>query len=258
MIGKDTTQTFAEFINKAKFSDLPQEVVEQTKDYILDSIGCTMGSYSVPEGLLIDRLGRAFGSGTGGTILPCGQKTSPAAAAFINCQLCNFIDADETLYNLCHIGGVPLFSALHAAETIGASGKDLLTAIALGYDFAQRFFLNSPLLTVNELGGTDITPTHGFGFLAIAGAVAAAKVLRLDTEGIRNAMGIAGYHTTLPLASKWTFSPPPLGALKYQDIGWFSFVGLMSALWVQEGCEADQYIMDDMGEFSFWKAFGMP
>ena len=79
MSAKDVTKTFAEFVSRTQFSDLPKEVVEQAKDYILDSIGCTLGSYGVPEGVLIAKMGREFGDGVDGTILPNGQKTSAAA-----------------------------------------------------------------------------------------------------------------------------------------------------------------------------------
>jgi len=256
MATKDATKTFAEFVQKTQFSDLPKEVVEQSKDYILDSIGCTMGSYGVPEGVLIAKMGKEFGSGVEGTILPNGQKTSAAAAAYVNCKLCNFIDADETLYNYYHIGGVPLFSALHAAQKVGASGKDVITAAALGYEFSYRFCSSYALLTITEAGGTEIAKASGFGFNSIAGAVAAAKILNLDAEGIRNAMGIAGYYTAVPLISKWLYTKP-LGIQKYQDMGWFAFVGLIAALFARDGYAGDQCIVDDLGDYSFWKAFGM-
>jgi 2-methylcitrate dehydratase PrpD len=256
MSSQDITKTFGEFVNKTQFSDLPKEVVEQTKDYILDGIGCTMGSYAVPEGVQIEKMGKEFGSGTEGTILVNGHKNSAVAAAYVNCKLCNFIDADETLYNYYHVGGVPLYTALHAAEKVGASGEELITAIALGYEFAYRFCTSYALLTVNDQGGTDIAKASGFGFNSIAGAVAAAKVLKLDTEGIQNAMGIAGYYASLPMISKWLYTKP-LGNQKYQDMGWFAFSGLIAALFAKDGYTGDQCIVDDYGEYSFWKAFGM-
>lgn len=256
MNGQNRTRTFAEFVHKTQFADLPNEVVEQAKDYILDSIGCALGSYGVHEGVLIAKMGKEFGSGTDGTILPTGQKASAAAAAYVNCKLCNFIDADETLYNYYHIGGVPLFSALHAAEKAGASGEDLITATVLGYEFGYRFCTSYALLTVTEKGDIEIAKTSGFGFNSIAGAAAAAKVLKLDTEGILNAMGIAGYYTAVPLIPKWLYTKP-LGIQKYQDMGWFAFVGLIAALFARDGYAGDQCIIDDLGDYSFWKAFGM-
>ncbi|MBW1715259.1 MAG: MmgE/PrpD family protein [Deltaproteobacteria bacterium] len=256
MSSQDITRNFAEFVSETQFSDLPKEVVDQAKDYILDCIGCTMGSYAVPEGIQIAKLGKEFGSGTEATILANGHKTSAAAAAFVNCKLCNFIDADETLYNYYHIGGVPFFAALHAAEKVGASGKDLITAVVVGYEFSYRFCQSYALLTINEQGGTDIAKASGFGFNSIAAAVAAAKILGLDTESVQNAMGIAGYYTAVPLISKWLYTKP-LGNLKYQDMGWFSFVGLISAFFSKDGYTSDPCIVDDIGEYSFWKAFGM-
>ena len=256
MSSENITKIFSEFVSRCQFSDLPGEVVEQTKDYILDGIGCTLGSYGVHEGVLIAKMGKEFGSGTDGTVLPNGQKTSAAAAAYVNCKLCNFIDADETLYNYYHVGGVPLYAALHAAQKVGAGGRDVITAIALGYEFAYRFCTSYALLTVNDQGGTDIAKASGFGFNSIAGAVAAAKILGLDPEGVQNAMGIAGYYTAVPLISKWLYTKP-LGIQKYQDMGWFAFVGLIAALFAKDGYAGDRCIVDDLGEYSFWKAFGM-
>jgi 2-methylcitrate dehydratase PrpD len=256
MSTKDFTRVFCEFAEKTTYGDLPKAVVEQTKDYILDSIGCALASYSVPEGVLIAKMGKEFGSGNDGTVLPTGQKTSAVAASYVNCKLCNFIDFDETLYNYYHIGGVPLFSALHAAEKVGANGKALINAVALGYEFAYRFCKSYALLTINDKGGTDIAKSSGFGFNSIAGAVAAAKVLGLNGEGIQNAMGIAGYYVPVPLISKWLYTKP-LGVQKYQDMGWFAFTGLLAALFTKDGYDGDQHIVDDYGEYSFWKAFGM-
>ena len=250
------TQSFAEFVNRTKFSDLPEKVVEQTKDYILDCIGCTMGSYAVPEGIMISKLGKEFGSGTEGTILANGQQVSAAAASYVNCKLCNFIDADETLFNYYHVGGVPFYAALHAAEKVGASGEELITAIALGYEFSYRFCTNYALLTKNDVGGVDIAKASGFGFNTIAAAVAAAKIMNLNTKEIQTAMGIAGYYTAVPMISKWLYTKP-MGNLKYQDMGWFSFSGLMSASFAKDGYSGDSNIIDDYGEYSFWKAFGM-
>ena len=250
------TKQFAEFVQRTQFSELPEEVVEQVKDYILDCIGCTLGSYAVPEGVLIADLAKEFGAEGECTILSNGEKTSAPAASFVNGKLCNFIDADETLYNYYHIGGVPVYAALHAAEKVGASGKDFLTAVVLGYEFAYRFCQSYALLTINEAGGANIAKSSGFGFNSIAAAVAAAKVLNLDTEGIQNAMGIAGYYAPLPLVSKWLYTKP-LGIQKYQDMGWFAFVGLMAALFSRDGYSGDRAIVDDIGQYSFWKAFGM-
>ncbi|MEJ2716855.1 MAG: MmgE/PrpD family protein, partial [Deltaproteobacteria bacterium] len=172
MSAKDFTKAFCEFVHRPTFDDLPEAAVEQVKDYMLDSIGCTLASYAVPEGVLIAKMGKEFGTGSDGTVLPTGQRTSAVAASYVNCKLCNFIDFDETLYNYYHVGGVPLFSALHAAEKTGASGKDLITAVALGYEFAYRFCKSYSLITIIVNGGTYIENSSCFGFNDFACAVA--------------------------------------------------------------------------------------
>lgn len=253
---ESVTRVFAEFVKETKFSSLPSEVVEQTKDYILDCVGCALGSYAVPEGALIAKLAKEFGAGEA-TILANGQKTSFAGAAFINAKLCNFIDADETLYNYFHIGGVPVYAALSAAEKVGAGGEELVTAVVLGYEFSFRFCRNYPLLTITEDGKTATAKTSGYGFNAMAAAIAAAKILGLGVEALQHAIGIAGYYAPLPLCPKWLYTKP-WGMQKYQDMGWLAHVGTLAALLARDGYAGDRFLLDDIGEYSFWKAFGMP
>ena len=253
---QSVTRGFADFVRKTEFSRLPMEAVEQAKDYILDCVGCTVAGYAVPEGVVVAGLAKEFGSGTA-TILPSGQKTSTAGAAFVNGKLANVIDADETLYNYFHVGGVPLHAALSTAEEVGVGGRELIAATVLGYEFSFRFCHNYTLLAIGDDGRTTAARTAGFGFNTIAAAVAASRVLGLDIEGIRNAIGIAGYYVSLPLCNKWLYSKP-WGMQKYQDFGWFCHAGTLAALFARDGYTGDRFLLDDFGERSFWAAFGMP
>ncbi len=256
MSERGITRQFARFVQRTDFSNLPEEVVEQAKDYILDCIGGTIGSYGVPEGVAISKVAREFGTGGECTILPTGQRAPAAAATYVNAKLCNFIDNEETLYNYHHIGGVPLYPALHIGEEVGANGRDFLTAVVLGYEFAYRFAQNYNKMRINEDGSLDFAKTSGLGFNAITASIAASKALGLDTEEIRSAMGIAGYYMTIPIIYKFHFTTP-FNMMKYQDTGWFAFSGLMSALFTRHGYTADLEILDDYGDNSLWKAFGM-
>jgi len=239
-----------------RFEDLPEQVVEQTKDYILDCIGTTMGSYAVPEGKVIASLGEEFGEGSEATILPTGQASSAAAAAYVNAKLCNFIDNEETLFNHHHIGGTTVFPALHAGERTNATGRDLLTATVLGYEFTYRFCLNYNKMRINPEGSLDFAQSSGLGFNSISAAVAAGKVFGLDVNQMRNSMGIAGYYITIPIIYKFHFTTP-FNMMKYQDMGWFAMSGLMAALFARKGYTGDLEILDDYGDNSLWKVFGM-
>jgi 2-methylcitrate dehydratase PrpD len=250
-----TTAAFAKFVSNARYSDLPPEVVQQTKDYILDCIGCALGGWGVPDGKVVAGLSQELGTGDS-TVLPTGQRLTPGGAALINAKLSHIIDHDETLFNYFHIGGVPVFAALACGEPLGANGVDLITATAVGYEFAFRFCHNYTLLSITPDGRTEAAPTAGYGFNTIAAAIASARIMGFDVDETRNAMGIAGYYVALPMCNKWIYSQP-WGMQKYQDWGWFAHAGALAARFAALGYTGDRTVLDDFGQQSFWKAFGM-
>ncbi len=100
----------------------------------------------------------------------------------------DYDDVHEKAVMHSGVGIIP--TCLAMAELKGGfSGKDLITAVALGVDMMCRLALaTTPGKSPIELGWHLTTL---FGFLGAAGT--AARILGLDEEGIVNAMGIA-YH----------------------------------------------------------------
>ena len=125
------TERWAEFLSTCKFDDMPAEVVQQTKLFILDNIGCALGGYAIDWGKKVADLGRDLGGKPEATVVGSGDRLHCANAAYVNGKLSNILDMDETLYNNRHIGGVPLFPALGIGERVKASGGDIILATAL-------------------------------------------------------------------------------------------------------------------------------
>jgi 2-methylcitrate dehydratase PrpD len=91
---------------------------------------------------------------------------------------------------LVHIGCVAVSTCFAVAERMGkVSGRDFITALALGGDFLARLGLAS------KPGGSALSagwhPTTLFGFLGAAAM--AGKIMQLDEEKMINALGLA-YH----------------------------------------------------------------
>ena len=74
-------------------------------------------------------------------ILGSKRKTSIPVAAFVNAELSSALDADEVLLNSSHQATAIVPGALAIAESLGSSGKELITAVAVGYDVAARIGL---------------------------------------------------------------------------------------------------------------------
>ena len=55
-----------------------------------------------------------------------GERLSSTGAAYVNAQLANVLDADETLLNVSHFASTIVFPAIAIAEVRGSSGADRL------------------------------------------------------------------------------------------------------------------------------------
>jgi 2-methylcitrate dehydratase PrpD len=93
---------------------------------------------------------------------------------------------DSDIRNVAHIGTVATAAALAAAEQAGATGREVLAALALGYEVSAR------------LGGAVNPGSLGFHATVItifAPCVAAAKLLGLDAEQTAHALALAATST---------------------------------------------------------------
>jgi 2-methylcitrate dehydratase PrpD len=242
-IAMTITERWADFLTTCTFDDLPAEVGRQTKMFILDSIGCALGGYAIGWGKKVAALGRDLGGKPEATVIGSGDRLHCAQAAYVNGKLGNVLDMDETLYNNRHIGGVPFFPALSAAERVGAAGRDVILATVLAYDFAARSGVCGSSFRPDPEKGVVISGNAAMGFNTFAAAVAAAKVFGFDSEKTVNTLGITAYFAPGAIESKFTFSPPG-NFNKYGDMGWFCLGGVMAALCAQHGYVGDPSVLD--------------
>ena len=170
--------------------DLPDHLL----DWFAVAIGGATHADSTPA--ILDGVRRIAGptpdpgSDAAATLLPSGDRLTPADAALANGALAHSLDFDDThLPSSLHPGAPVIAAALAAAE--GEDGETPATrfrdGVAAGYNVA---------CTVGEAVGPDAHYDRGFHVTATCGtfgAVAAAGVVRgLDADELRNAFGIAG------------------------------------------------------------------
>lgn len=183
------TALLGAFIAGLKFEDLPEAVVRQAGDVILDALGCAIGAWrDDPEkAAVMTRLVATFGSAPSATIWGSpGIKADAALAALANGTLVNAADFDDTHKRaLLHAGSVVVPPALALAEAQNLSGRALITAVVAGYEVAVRV-------------GMAVMPTHYRFWHSTAtngtfgAAAASASALGLDAAGARAALGFAG------------------------------------------------------------------
>lgn len=171
-----------------QFSDLPPEVVDRLKLFLMDTLGVVRGATSAPGiGALNRRLERWEPSGVA-TILLSGRKVSPPSAALANGAAAHALDFDDQHDPArVHTNCVMVPALLAAGQDAGpVDGKAFLLSLAIGAELHARL----GLACSNSLGW-GWHPTMVLGCLA--GAIAVGRLLGLSEGGIQNALGMA-YH----------------------------------------------------------------
>jgi len=144
------------------------------------------GKFSSTETAVIT-LHRADGTGDA-TVFGDSKTYTPAVAALLNGALGHSLDFDDTHADSSLHPSAPVVPAAFAVgEMVGASGREVLTAIVAGYEVCCRL-------------GNALDPTshyaRGFHPTATAGtygaAAAAAKLFGLSKDQIIAAFGVSG------------------------------------------------------------------
>ncbi len=184
------TEFVKHFIN-TKYENLPSTAVESARKEVLDSLATALGG-STKAGVreLVDVV-KEWGGKRQSTIIAYGIKCPAPNAAQVNGTMIHALDYDDGHQTaLVHVGCITVSTAFAVAERRGkVSGKEMITAIALGGDFMARLGLASKPGASALSGGWH--PTTLFGHLGAAAI--AGRLMGLSPEGMTNALGLA-YH----------------------------------------------------------------
>jgi len=179
---------YADFVVNTRYDDLEPEVIHQAKKLILDLMGVSLAGYKLME---FPRMVVGYMSDLGGkpeaTIIHTKKKFPAVNAALANAACAHALDMDDGhRFAALHPGTVIIPAAIAAAELSGASTKELITGIVVGYEVMIRI-------------GMAINPSslnRGFHITGITGpfgaAAAAAKIIGLNLVETIDAFGIAG------------------------------------------------------------------
>ncbi len=182
---------FVKHLTRTRYEDVPGDAVESAKREVLDSLATALGgSPRAGVGELVDMV-REWGGSEQSTVIAYGIKCPAPNAAQVNGTMIHALDYDDGhQVALVHIGCITVSTCFAVAERMGkVSGKELITAIALGGDFLARLGLASKPGSSALSAGWH--PTTLFGFLGAAAM--AGRLMGLDEEKTINALGLA-YH----------------------------------------------------------------
>ena len=178
-----TTETLARWIATATYDQIPPAAIEQAKKSILDYIGTATYGTTSQLGKIMLEFTREQGGNPQARVIGTNIRTASTQAAFANGTIGHSEDFDD----LGGCGGHPATvltpTVLALADELHLSGRDVLTAWVVGYELGTR-------LSANNHTDRDWHPTAIYG--TMAAAAAASKLLGLDAQKTRMALGIAG------------------------------------------------------------------
>jgi len=185
------TRQLAEFAAELQLSDVPPEVVARAKSIILDGLGCGLfGAHLKWTEILGDVVQRLEPRGGSTSIWGGGRTASATSAVLVNGTMIQGYELDDANPASIHSCAAVLPVVFAAAELVGpdkVNGETLLTAIIAGFEVGPRVGL---CMNGNKMLAKGWHTPGLFG--AFPAAVAAGRVLGLDSEQIFQALGIAG------------------------------------------------------------------
>jgi len=188
MMNKSISRTISEFSVNLKYEDLPNEVINQVKKQLYDSIGCAYGGNHTKDVKILRDIYLEMGGKEEATIIGFGDKIPAVNATFVNSLMIRALDFNDIYWKEDPSHPSDLIpAALTVGEIVGASMKEVITAIVLAYEFEQR-------LCEFAVPGIRERKWHHATLTQFVSPIVAGKMLGLNVDQMVNAIGISGSH----------------------------------------------------------------
>ena len=243
------TEALAGFAAGITYDDLPASTREFTRNFLLDSVASALAGDLGDETAAYARFARAAGGIGDSTVIGSSEPLSLLGATLLNGYMITTVTVCDTyLPAHVHISPEIIPPALAVAERDHASGRELLTAVAIGAEVATRIAAAIDYTVAGKRGW------HFPGIVGPFGAAAAVGHLRdLTPLQMRNAFGLAGSQS----AGSWASWGSPTVKF-HQSRGAAS--GLLAGLLAEQNFTASAEILahPDGGIFAAYSDGGKP
>jgi len=177
--------TLSSYMSAARTRALPEEVTEQAKFHLLDTLAAMVSGSELPPGQAAQRHLREHGGSGTVTVVGTAMTTPPIDAAMANGMMAHSDETDDSHNeSRSHPGCAVVPAALASGEFSGIDGTTLLRAVTLGYDIGTR--------VVMAMGGASFSYESSLATHSIAGnfgaAAAACCAVGLDARQMRWAL----------------------------------------------------------------------
>ena len=186
-MAESSTEQLARFVSTLGYDDIPANVREKCKDVLLDTLACALAGHAGEETGQVSRFAGAIAASSESSVIG-GDKLSLAGATMLNGYLITAVTmCDIHRSTLTHVTPEVVPPALLVAERDNLSGRDLLVALAAGFEVTTRVGVASDYPAFRARG------YHGPGVFGNFGSAAAAgRLIKLNPEAMARAFGLAG------------------------------------------------------------------
>lgn len=215
----------AQWASRLAFDDLPPDVVRATKLRVLDVVGLALAGAPTPFGRSVRDAAVALSAPGRARIFGTGDAVNATTAAFANGAHSQALEYDDThIESIVHMSSPSVAAALALADTMRISGRDLITAVALGNELSCRAGSVTP-------GQFHRRGFHPSGLFATFGVTyLAARLLDLDVETTARAAGICGSFAS-GILECWVDGTQT----KFLHPGWSAQSGIVAAFLARAG-----------------------
>lgn len=229
------TEQLARFAIETSPAFLTSQIVESAKMKFLDTIAVMVKGARHPSGKIAHRVALRMGGNPVSTLIGTAEKTSSPLAGFANGVSAHALEYDDYTRSVGHASVCLVPGCLAIAEEVDASGRAMLEAFTVGFEVTSRIAKGlRPKLIDNGWHPIGIVGGQGV-------AVAACRMMKLDTLQTRMAMGI--------MASSGSGVRKNVGSMgKAFHVGNGVRSGLFAALLAQDGFTVDPDIIEGSDE----------
>ena len=227
-----TIHPLAQFAAQLQWSDVPEPVQRRAEDLWVDWFGSVLAGCKARPVASITRFALSQGPAQGPSeVIAHGATSSPMMAALANAAASHFAEQDD-VHNgsVFHPAAVVFPPALAVAQSIGASGAELMAACVAGYEVGIRV---GEFLGRSHYKIFHTTATAG----TLAAAAAVGRLLELTPAQMQHAFGSAGTQS----AGLWEFLRTAADS-KQLHTAHAASAGLMAAYLAQDGFTGAQDI----------------
>jgi 2-methylcitrate dehydratase PrpD len=219
------TEALAAWLAALRQEDIPADVLHVTQQRILNYTGVALAAGARDYGHAVQVAALELGASGHCHILGQRRGTLPTSAALANGTMASALAFDDSqTETLIHVTATTAATAMALAEWRGATGPEVLAAVAAGNEVICRIGVIAP----GQFHKSGFHPTGIIG--AFGAAFIAGRMLGLDARGMVHAAGIAG---TMAAGSNECWRDGSWAQII--DPGWAAQCGITAAVLASKG-----------------------